>query len=257
MSTTAPGAPAARFRAARAGREEAVLEGFHALKHALRFGAEIRLVAAADPEALERLAAALAPDLAGAFRSRAQLVDRAVLAQLAPRTPATRVVAIARRPAVDAAAVLADGAGPVVLLEDPRHLGNVGAVVRVAAAAGAAGVLSTGARDPWDPAALRGSAGLHFALPVARLGDEAPGAILAALPAGRPLVALDPGGERLRPGALPPAALLAFGTERHGLSDAVLAHATARLAIPMRPGVSSLNLATAVAVVLYAAARAA
>ena len=269
VSTTAPEAMAARFRAARAGREEAVLEGFHALKHALRFGADVRLVAAADPEALERLATALAPDLAGAFRSRAQLVDRAVLAQLAPRTPSTRVVAIARRPAVDAAAVLAGTAGPVVLLEDPRHLGNVGAVVRVAAAAGAAGVVTTGARDPWDAAALRGSAGLHFALPVARLGEDdsesAAGprratpavAPLAALPAGRPLVALDPGGERLRPGAIPPGSILAFGTERHGLSDAVLARATARLAIPMRPGVSSLNLATAVAVVLYAAAAAA
>jgi RNA methyltransferase, TrmH family len=270
VSTTAPEAMAARFRAARAGREEAVLEGFHALKHALRFGADVRLVAAADPEALERLATALAPDLAGAFRSRAQLVDRALLAQLTPRTPATHVVAIARRPAVDAAAVLAGTAGPVVLLEDPRHLGNVGAVVRVAAAAGAAGVVTTGARDPWDAAALRGSAGLHFALPVARLGEEdgeaAAGprratpavAPLAPLPAGRPLVALDPGGEPLARGdRLPARALLAFGSERDGLSIELLARAHARVALPMRPGVSSLNLATAVAAVLFGpAARA-
>ena len=170
-----------------------------------------------------------------------------MLAALAPRVPATRVVALARRPRVDAAAVLDAARGPVVLLEDPRHLGNVGAVVRVAAAAGAAGVVTTGERDPWDPAALRGSAGLHFALPVARA--DAPFALPADAP---PLVALDPDGEPLAAGALPDRVVLAFGTERHGLSDALLAHATARVAVPMRPGVSSLNLATAVAVVLYA-----
>ena len=56
---------------------------------------------------------------------------------------------------------------------------------------------------------------------------------------------------RLDPDALPPGATLAFGTERDGLSDEVIARATAHVSIPMRAGVSSLNLATAVAVVLY------
>jgi TrmH family RNA methyltransferase len=111
----------------------------------------------------------------------------------------------------------------------------------VGAAAGAAAVLSTGTADPWHPDALRGSAGLHFALPVARV---------AAVPeTDRPLVALDPSGEPLR--ALPDRPLLVFGSERQGLSEAVLARADARVALPMRPGVSSLNLATAVAAVLY------
>jgi TrmH family RNA methyltransferase len=248
MPSAAPEALVERFRAARSGADEAVLEGFHALKHALRFGADVRVVAAADPGALERLAAALAPDLAGVFHARATVVAPARLALLASRTPATQVLAVAGRPPVDTASVLASGGGPVVLLEDPRHLGNVGAVIRVAAAAGATAVLTTGDRDPWDPAALRGSAGLHFALPVARF-DREPG---SSEWGGRPLVALDPEGEPLRAGALPPDAVLAFGTERHGLGEALLARAAARVAIPMRPGVSSLNLATAVAVVLYA-----
>ena len=156
--------------------------------------------------------------------------------------PHTGVVAVARRPPLDAGALLAAAPGPpVVLLEDPRHLGNVGAVVRVAAAAGAAGVLTTGSRDPWDPAALRGSAGLHFALPVGRAEPAALG--------DRPLVVLDPAGEELA--ALPEGALLAFGTERDGVSAELAARAAARVRIPMRAGVSSLNLATAVAVMLY------
>ncbi|HWC09116.1 MAG TPA: TrmH family RNA methyltransferase, partial [Solirubrobacterales bacterium] len=65
-------------------------------------------------------------------------------------------------------------------------------------------------------------------------------------------VAIDPGGEDLREASLPGRAILAFGTERHGLSDELLARADARVAIPMRPGVSSLNLATSVSAVLFA-----
>ena len=79
----------------------------------------------------------------------------------------------------------------MILFEEPRHLGNLGACVRVAAAAGAAGVITTGISDPWHPDALRGSAGLHFALPVARSRVIRTG--------DRPLVALDPAGETLAP----------------------------------------------------------
>jgi RNA methyltransferase, TrmH family len=53
----------ARFRAARADRGLAVLEGFHALKHALRFSAAIELAVAHDPDSALRLADDLAPDL--------------------------------------------------------------------------------------------------------------------------------------------------------------------------------------------------
>jgi RNA methyltransferase, TrmH family len=211
-----------------------VLEGFHALKHARRFGGDVVAAVSADPERLARLAAELAPDL------DLDAVVTVPSATLGSRPHPTRVLAVARRPPFDPAAL---GPGRVVLLERPRHLGNVGAVVRVAAAAGAAGVLTTGDRDPWDPAALRGAAGLHFALPVGRVD---PGAL-----GDRPLVALHPDGEPLA--GLPDDALVAFGTERHGLSGAFLARAAARVAIPMRPGVSSLNLATAVAVALYSA----
>ncbi|HXE44275.1 MAG TPA: TrmH family RNA methyltransferase [Conexibacter sp.] len=240
---------AGRFQRARGDERLAVLEGFHALKHALRFGAEVELVAAVDPEALEAMAAELAPDLAGRFRALAgEPVTPELLGTLAPHVPRTQVLALARRPRFDAAALRAPSGRPVVLLEDPRDRGNVGAVVRVAAAADAAGVVTTGMHDPWDPTALRSSAGLHFALPVGR--DDG---FVAALPAaGRPLLALDPDGEPLDPAALAPDAVLAFGTERHGLSDALLARADARLRLPMRTGVSSINLATAVAAVLYA-----
>jgi TrmH family RNA methyltransferase len=233
-----------RYRAARRDRDLALLEGFHALKHALRFGAEVTEAVASQPEELSRLAAELAPDLIGSLAERVTQVDAEVLARLVPQAPRTGVVAIARRPRVELAQTLADvRPAPLVLLEDPRTMGNMGACVRVAAAADAAGVLSTGDNDPWHPEALRGAAGLHFALPVARV---------ESLPDGdRPLVAIDPEGEQLGLADLSPRAILAFGTERYGLSDELLERADARLAIPMRAGVSSLNLATAVAAVLF------
>jgi TrmH family RNA methyltransferase len=233
-----------RYRAARRDRRLALLEGFHALKHALRFGAEVIEAVAEKPDELDRLAEELAPDLAGSLAGRTTAVDPELLAQLVPHAPRTGVVAIARRPRVDVAAVLSgEGAAPVVLLEDPRTMGNMGACVRVAAAAGATAVLTTGSNDPWHPEALRGAAGLHFALPVAQL---------ESIPGGdRPLVAIDPGGEALGERELDPRSILAFGTERYGLSEALLERADARLAIPMREGVSSLNLATSVAAVLF------
>jgi len=234
-----------RYRRARRDRSLVVIEGFHALKHALRFGAEIEEAVAVDPAALEGLAAELAPDLAGGLAGRVETVDAETLARLVPLVPRTGVVAIARRPRFDLSAALAEPReAPIVLLEDPRNMGNIGACVRVAAAADAAALLTTGEHDPWYPDAVRGGAGLHFALPVSAI-EELP-------ESDRPLLAIDPEGDEMNPERMPPRALLAFGTERHGLSGGLLERAEARVSIPMREGVSSLNLATSVAVTLFA-----
>lgn len=236
-----------RLQSAYADSDLVVVEGFHALKHAVRFGAEILEVAVRDRSRLLELCRTHAPDLDPAVLPIVDL-PAGLFARIAPVVPATGVVAIARRPATDARRVLAaDGPAPLVLLENTRRLENIGAVVRVAAAAGAAGVLCVGAQDPWHPAAIRGAAGLQFALPVARLDR-----IAGPLASGRPLIAFDADGECLGTGGLPPRAMLAFGTERDGLSAALRAMADRQVRIPMADGVSSLNIATAVAVALYA-----
>jgi TrmH family RNA methyltransferase len=222
---------------ARRTRDLVVLEGFHAIKHAIRFEAEILGAWTADPDELENLLERLATDVRIPF----EIVDTEALKSVVPRG---QVVAVARRPVQPDPDTVLAGPGHVVLLEDPRHLGNLGAVVRVAAAAGAAGVMTTGRQNPWHPDALRGSAGLHFGVPVHHLR--------AIRTQGRALVALDPAGELIVPEELPAAAVLAFGTERGGLSAELLARAQRRVALPMSPGVSSLNLATAVAATLYA-----
>lgn len=238
-----------RYHRARRDAELAVLEGFHALKHALRFGADVLEVAAIAPDRLARLAESLAPDLAARISGAVtRVVTREELARLVPRPPATGVVAIARRRAATPEQALdrANRASAVALIE-PRHAGNLGAVVRVAAAAGAAGVIVVGGRDPWEPDAIRGAAGLQYALPVART-DSLPDT-------ARPIIAVDPEGDPLFAHPLPPGALLVFGSEREGIPEEVVQRAHFRMAIPMRAGVSSLNLATAVAVILYASPR--
>ena len=207
------------------------LEGFHAVKHALRFAPHlVHDVRVRDVAAARALAARLAPDVADA------LVARAGVGEVAHHTG---VQATGEEPVEDRS-VLRSRTSPLVLLDGPRSPGNAGAVVRVAAAAGASGVAVTGTLDPWHPTVLRGSAGLHYALPVLRAtGDEVAG----------PVVVLDADGD---PDAdLPPDAVLVVGAERAGVSAAVRARADVVLALPMRPGVSSLNLATAVAAALY------
>ncbi len=208
------------------------LEGFHCVKHALRFAPDLVLeIRVRDPERTWALAERLAPDIA------AVLSERALVADVVHHTG---VEGTGLLPEPDRS-VLSSRSSPLVLLDRPRSPGNAGAVVRVAAAAGASGVAFTGPLDPWHPTVLRGSTGLHYALPVLRLGPD-------ELPTG-PYAVLDAGGD---PDAvLTPGAVLVVGTERDGVGTALRDHADLVLALPMRPGVSSLNLATATAAALY------
>ena len=208
------------------------LEGFHAVKHALRFApALVQTVVVRDLEAARALADRLAPDICEA------LLSRAVVGEV---DHPTGVRGGAQRPVEDRT-VLTSRTSPLVVVDDPRHPGNAGAVIRVAAAAGASGVALTGALDPWHPAVVRGSAGLHFALPVLR-------ATTADL-YGTVLV-LDANGDDF--GLIPDDTVLVVGSERDGVGTELRERADAVVRLPMRPGVSSLNLATATAAVLYA-----
>lgn len=234
-----------RWRSA-AARDTVLLDGFHAVKHALRFDADVQELLTLDRGAALRIAAELAPDLTERFAAEVVEVAPDTLRQLVPRLHPTGVAALAARrdPAANRAALYGGSrTAPVVVLEDPRNLGNVGAVVRLAAGLGATGVVTTGTADPWHPNAVRGGAGLHYATAVERLTPD-------TLPPG-PLYVLDPGGRDLRDTVLPSDAVLAFGTERHGVSDELRSRADHLLALPMRPQVSSYNLATSVAMTLY------
>ena len=219
--------------------QRVVLEGFHAVKHAVRFGGSVGPVVVLDRDEAVGLARSHAPDLVDVFE-RAEVVGRAEFERVIGRSHPTGVGALAERPAVEWAEARS---APLVLLDNPRNLGNFGAVIRVAAGLGAGGVVSLGDVDPWHPNVLRGSAGLHFALPVGRLAgvDDVRGTVIA----------FDAGGRELRDARIPDDAVLAFGSERHGLSPEVRERADLVVSLPMRPKVSSYNLTTSVAMGLY------
>ena len=223
-----------------------LLDGFHALKHALRFGAEVPVAVTTDRAATLALADELAPDVREALAALLTEVPPETYASLVPRPHPTAVAALAVRPSREAnlrALAHLPRTAPIVVLDEPRNLGNAGAVIRLAAGFGATGVITTGTLDPWHPTVVRGGAGLHFATAVERL-------TVAELPPG-PVYALDPEGDDIRGTKLPHDAILAFGSERTGLSPELRARADHLLRLPMRPQVSSYNLATSVAMTLY------
>ena len=212
-----------------------LLEGFHAVKHALRFGARVHPLLTTNLSDAVELAESHAPDLVEAFKQATE-VDRAAFVQQVGKTHPTGVAGFAARPELPF-----DRNAPIVLLDNPRNLGNFGAAIRVAAGLDAGGVISTGDVDPWHPNVVRGSAGLHFALPVARA---------ESLDFAGELIAFDADGDLLT-GPIPDDAVLAFGSERHGLSEEVREKATRIVRLPMREKVSSYNLTTSVAMGLY------
>ncbi|MET9455111.1 TrmH family RNA methyltransferase [Streptomyces canus] len=223
-----------------------LLDGFHALKHAVRFGADVPVAVAVDRGAALALAEELAPDVRDTLDVLLTQVPESVYASLVPRPHPTAVAALAVRPSRAAhleRLAHTPRTAPVVVLDQPRNLGNAGAVIRLAAGFGATGVVTTGTLDPWHPTVVRAGAGLHFATAVERL-------TVAELPAG-PVFALDPEGDDIRGVKLPDDAVLAFGSERSGLSPELRARAGHLVALPMRPQVSSYNLATSVAMTLY------
>ena len=96
-----------------------MLEGFHALKHALRFGAAVEFAATPDRAAALRLAGRLAPDVADRLCGLLREVPAATFASVAPGPVAPGLVGVARRPEVDPAGLVGGWrrGAPVLVLE--------------------------------------------------------------------------------------------------------------------------------------------
>jgi TrmH family RNA methyltransferase len=177
-----------------------------------------------------------------------QPVSERVLARMAYRAEPEGVVAVVEAPR---RAPPRDGSLYLVAvgIEKP---GNLGAMARSAAAAGADALLVAEARaDVWNPNAIRASTGAVFTLPVAETSlEEVAGlgvTIVAAAPrAPTPYTAID----------LTAPTAIVVGAEDRGLGARWLERADARVAIPVAAGaVDSLNAAAAAAVLLYEAVR--
>ena len=232
------------FTTARSDFDRVILEGFHAVKHALRFGAEIESIVASETSDFKELAQSHASDVLDQLIAQTEVVSQSEYQALSAHPHRTGIIGIAKRPEYSFNDLEAT-TKPIILLDHPSHPDNVGASIRVAAAADAGGVILLGSNiDLFAPQVIRGSAGLHFALPVLKC---------ETLPeTKKPLIALDERGTELDNSFDPTNTILIFGSERHGISTELKNRVSRTIRIPMRKGVSSLNLATSVAVVLYA-----
>lgn len=140
-----------------------------------------------------------------------------------------------------------------LLLEDIQDPGNLGSMLRSAAAAGCDAVfLSKGCADAWSPKVLRAGMGGHFALSVHESADLL---VVAAAFQGKLLAALPDVKTSLYDCDLRGKLAFALGNEGAGLSDGLLEAASRHITIPMPGKIESLNVAAAAAVCLFEAAR--
>lgn len=226
-----------------------VLEGAHLIDvYTTRIGSPETLVVVDDQLADP----AIAPLLARVPPSRIVATPRAVFAELATLPPDIGVLAVVTAPR---AAPSAPGAF-CLLLEDVQDPGNVGSMIRTAAAAGVDQVvLSPHCAFAWSPKALRAGQGAHFLTTLVENADV-DGWLATFRAAGGTLVATVVGdAPSVYAADLRGRIALAIGSEGGGLSAALLARAEQRVTIPMAAGSESLNAAAAAAVVLFEATR--
>ncbi len=245
----------ARYRHAARGDADGVmlLDGVHLVAEAIAAAVRIReaavTVEAEHEPAIRRI-------LEGLDRRRVETVavTAPVMAALSPVRSSSPIVALADRPVRDEC-VFAAPAPLVAVAIDVQDPGNVGAILRVAEAAGASGAIVAGASaDPFGWKAVRGSMGSVLRLPVVVEKTRWSPAeakrralrIVATVPrGGRPLFDADLRG---------PLAVL-IGGEGAGLPPELIENADERVTIPMKPPVESLNAAVTAALLLYEARR--
>ena len=190
----------------------------------------------------------------------AELVRRAGVEPFALPDALFRWVAEAAAPAGLAAEIEVASSAPdvaaarhAVFLDAIQDAGNVGAILRSAAAFGLdTAVLGRGCADAWSPKVLRAAMGGHFALRVTEVPDlvralvDFRGKLICAVPSGgEPPASLDLGG----------ALGWILGAEGQGVSQAAAAQATLRTSIPLARGAESLNVAAAAAILFHERAR--
>ena len=161
------------------------------------------------------------------------------------------VLAIAEKPAETLDALVLPAVARLLVLDGVQDPGNVGTLLRTGAALGVTATLVLpGTVDPWNAKVVRSAVGIQFKHRTIDCTEEALLAFLArhnvplwgAAAAGRPVECLVP----------PPQLALVVGNEGAGLKASVRDACAELVALPMMPGVESLNVAVAAGIALFA-----
>jgi RNA methyltransferase, TrmH family len=177
------------------------------------------------------------------------VVSAALFDSVASTVTSQGVLALFERPSFGD--LFADRDRIIVALDGVQDPGNVGTIVRLAAAFDAGGVvLLPGTADAYSPKSIRASAGAILTVPVVSMKQEE---LLcgADAPAGGaprwPIFAADASGEAIDPPSR--GAVIVFGSEGGGVSREIAERAT-KIAIPMSSRIESLNVASSAAILL-------
>lgn len=178
------------------------------------------------------------------------VLSEALFRELSPVTTPSGVLAVVEIPAPRP---VPRDVECCLLLEDIQEPGNLGSILRSAAAAGVRHVLlSKGCVDAWSPRVLRGAMGAHYLLVIEERADLSAFAsdyqglvVAAAVHAAQSIFEVD----LSRPTAI------ALGNEGAGLSRELTAQADVCAAVPMAGGIDSINVGAAAAVCLFERVR--
>lgn len=233
-----------RRRSDRTAEGAFVLEGPKLLAEALAAGAPLEAVYVSDPEAV---------DLSG-VEVPVRLLQRGVLERVADTVTPQPVLAVCR--VVDVRLVDVLSATFVVVCVDLQDPGNVGTILRSAEAAGAGAVVLAGASvDPYNPKAVRASAGSLFHVPVVRHGQAA--GVLDALGARgvHRFGTIAAGGDDLDHLDLTGPVALVVGNEANGVPASADSRLDGHVTIPMVGRSESLNVGMAASILCFEVAR--
>lgn len=240
-----------RRRKARERSAQFVVEGVRAVEELLRSPLRIRGALIA-PQLLEAPRGAALNDALARAGVTVETVDHREFASAAETESPQGVLVIADAPA-RSFADLPESSAPLLVLDGVQDPGNVGTILRTAAALGArATVALPGTVDIWNAKVVRSAVGAHFRhYAFHSTWEELAGflartktALWAATVDGTPVSDATPTGR----------IALALGNEGAGLTPAVNAAAVQRVAIPIGEGAESLNVAVAAGILLYALA---
>jgi TrmH family RNA methyltransferase len=247
----------ARFRQAARGESDRVvlLDGVHLVSEALDAGLPIHEAAiSADAERVAALHTLIVRLQAAGVEPVA--VTPSVLAAISPVRSPSALVALADRPSQQDF-VSSTRSPLLVVAVDVQDPGNLGAIVRVAEAGGANGIVVAGASaDPFGWKALRGSMGSALRLPINVTRDTS--SALSHLRSHhhcRIVATVPRGGQFIHDSNLTGPLAVLIGAEGSGLPDQVVADADQLVTITMKPPVESLNAAVTAALLVYEAQR--
>ena len=247
----------------RRGRERrglALAEGVRLVEEALAAGIPLRGAAVSPALQATTRGTALKATLVTSG-VRLEEVSEAELERLADTEQPQGVIAIIEPPrwalgdiVLRHEAAARAGRATVLVLDAVQDPGNVGTMLRTALGLGAAGVVALkGTAELTNPKVIRGSMGALFRLPaVAATADE-----FLAWASGERLdiVVSAADGEPVAAAPVVGPVAIVVGNEGAGVSAAIAAAAARQVAIPLRPGVESLNVGVAAGILLYEVLR--